>query len=87
MQILLGMKVNFRSSDFTLLFPSFFSCRQFRRRPGQTAQQNVHDGGGSNESRRLSHASELANDNYMHLAAAPRQIQEVLLKDTVCLSS
>jgi protein involved in polysaccharide export with SLBB domain len=33
------------------------------------------------DSRRLPQPSDLANENYEHLAAAPRQIQEVLVKD------
>src|ERR1700736_5999827 len=43
--------------------------------------QNARGAKNSAESRRLSEASELANENYEHLAAAPRQVQEVLLKD------
>jgi len=43
--------------------------------------QNTRGAKNSAESRRLSEASELANENYEHLAAAPRQVQEVLLKD------
>jgi protein involved in polysaccharide export with SLBB domain len=43
--------------------------------------QNTQRNKNSVESRRLPESSELANENYAHLAAAPRQVQEVLLKD------
>ena len=49
---------------------------------GQSTQQNGRDDSGSAPSRRLSQPPDLANDNYKHLAAAPRQIQEVLIKDS-----
>jgi len=48
----------------------------------QSTQQNGRDDSGSAPSRRLSKPPDLANDNYRHLAAAPRQIQEVLIKDS-----
>lgn len=44
-------------------------------------QQNIRDTS-SASTRRLPRPSDLANENFEHLAAAPRQIQEVLLKDT-----
>src|ERR1700722_2173714 len=47
----------------------------------QPAPQNTAEGGNPSRSRRLSQPNDLANENYEHLAAAPRQIQEVLLKD------
>jgi protein involved in polysaccharide export with SLBB domain len=56
---------------------AIFSCG-----PAQAqSAQNTRGAKNSVESRRLSEASELANENYEHLAAAPRQVQEVLLKD------
>jgi protein involved in polysaccharide export with SLBB domain len=45
------------------------------------SQQNTRDSS-STGTRRLPRPSDLANENFEHLAAAPRQIQEVLLKDT-----
>src|ERR1700736_4066408 len=45
------------------------------------SQQNTRDSN-SADVRRLPQPSDLANVNFEHLAAAPRQIQEVLLKDT-----
>jgi protein involved in polysaccharide export with SLBB domain len=47
----------------------------------QSTQQNTSEGSSSNRSRRLSQPSDLANENYEHLAAAARQLQEVLVKD------
>jgi protein involved in polysaccharide export with SLBB domain len=47
----------------------------------QSTQQNVRDASGS-EARRPPQPSDLANENYEHLSATARQIQEVLLKDT-----
>src|ERR1700722_8167464 len=47
----------------------------------QPAPQNTAEGGNPSRSRRLSQPNDLANENYEHLAAAPRQIQEVLMKD------
>ena len=48
----------------------------------QGAQQNTRDVASSADQKRLPQPSDLANENYEHLAAAPRQIQEVLLKDS-----
>src|ERR1700730_17944495 len=45
------------------------------------SQQNTRDTS-STGTRRLPRPSDLANENFEHLAASPRQIQEVLLKDT-----
>jgi protein involved in polysaccharide export with SLBB domain len=53
----------------------------FYGRAGAQSAQNTQRTKNSGASRRLSEASELANENYEHLAAAPRQVQEVLLKD------
>src|SRR3984893_17136218 len=47
----------------------------------QPTPQNTTEGGNPSRSRRLSQPNDLANENYEHLAAAPRQIQEVLVKD------
>jgi len=47
----------------------------------QPTPQNTAEGSDSRRSRRLSQPSDLANENYEHLAAAPRQLQEVLVKD------
>ena len=47
----------------------------------QPTQQNTGDDNSSTRSRRLSQPSDLAKENYEHLAAAPRQLQEVLVKD------
>lgn len=44
-------------------------------------QQNPREASSTSDSRRSPQPSDLANENYEHLAAAPRQIQEVLLKD------
>jgi protein involved in polysaccharide export with SLBB domain len=46
-----------------------------------TSQQNTRDSS-STGMRRLPRPSDLANENFEHLAASPRQIQEVLLRDT-----
>jgi protein involved in polysaccharide export with SLBB domain len=46
----------------------------------QAAQQNTRDTS-SVDAKRLPQPSDLANENYEHLAAAARQVQEVLLKD------
>lgn len=46
----------------------------------QSTQQNSRDASAS-DPRRLPQPADLSNENYEHLAAAPRQIQEVLLKD------
>ena len=48
----------------------------------QSEQQNTRDVRSSADQKRLPQQSDLANENYEHLAAAPRQIQEVLLKDS-----
>ena len=47
----------------------------------QSTPQNTSDDSDSRRSRRVSQPSDLANQNYEHLAAAARQIQEVLVKD------
>jgi protein involved in polysaccharide export with SLBB domain len=47
----------------------------------QPTQQNTGEGSASARSRRLSQPNDLASENYEHLAAAPRQLQEVLVKD------
>jgi protein involved in polysaccharide export with SLBB domain len=44
-------------------------------------QQNTRDNATATDLRRSPQPSDLANENYEHLAAAPRQVQEVLLKD------
>lgn len=59
----------------------FFSTSVPTQSQMQSTQQNVGDGTASSRSRRLSQPSDLANENYEHLAAAPRQLQEVLVKD------
>jgi protein involved in polysaccharide export with SLBB domain len=82
MQILLGMKINFDRAMISFVSVLFFLGVASGSAKGQTTQQNVRDSGGASESRRLSNPPDLANDNYKHLAAAPRQIQEVLLKDS-----
>jgi protein involved in polysaccharide export with SLBB domain len=46
----------------------------------QPAQQNTRETNAT-DTRRLPQPSDLANENYEHLAAAARQVQEVLLKD------
>jgi protein involved in polysaccharide export with SLBB domain len=48
----------------------------------QSEQENARDVRSSADQKRLPQPSDLANENYEHLAAAPRQIQEVLLKDS-----
>jgi protein involved in polysaccharide export with SLBB domain len=57
----------------TASFPTFSQT--------QPAPQNTAEGGNPSRSRRLSQPNDLANENYEHLAAAPRQLQEVLMKD------
>ena len=47
----------------------------------QPTPQNTGESGNPSRSRRLSQPNDLANENYEHLAAAPRQLQEVLMKD------
>jgi hypothetical protein len=47
----------------------------------QPTQQNTGDTSNPGRSRRLSQPNDLATENYEHLAAAPRQLQEVLTKD------
>ena len=47
----------------------------------QPTPQNTGESGNPSRSRRLSQPNDLANENYEHLAAAPRQVQEVLTKD------
>src|ERR1700688_1125346 len=64
---------------FATLFCGF--CGRAQTQSAQNAQRTKNSG----ESRRLSEASELANENYEHLAAAPRLVQEVLLTDPALL--
>src|ERR1700688_2918290 len=64
---------------FATLFCGF--CGRAQTQCAQNAQRTKNSG----ESRRLSEASELANENYEHLAAAPRLVQEVLLTDPALL--
>jgi len=65
----------------TGLFLAFFVTTALPvRAQTQPAQQNTAEGGPA-RSRRLSQPSDLATENYEHLAAAPRQLQEVLVKD------
>src|ERR1700693_5431450 len=47
----------------------------------QPTPQHTGEGATPTRSRRLSQPNDLANENYEHLAAAPRQLQEVLTKD------
>jgi protein involved in polysaccharide export with SLBB domain len=84
MQIALpGMKLQFsqRASVIISTLVLFLLAAGSGHAQG-TKPQNSRDGGDPIESRRLSQPVDLAIDNYKHLAAAPRQIQEVLLKDS-----
>src|ERR1700730_2235686 len=64
----------------SLLLTFFFAAAVPTRSQTQSTPQNTAEGD-SRRSRRLSQPSDLANENYEHLAAAPRQLQEVLVKD------
>src|ERR1700681_30989 len=64
-----------------LLLAFFFTTSVATHCQTQPAPQNTGVGSDSRRSRRLSQPSDLANENYEHLAAAPRQLQEVLVKD------
>lgn len=80
--VFLRMKPNFSQPMISFFLVLFLLTISSTHAQAQTTQQNTRDSGGSMESRRLSQPPDLANDNYKHLAAAPRQIQEVLLKDS-----
>ena len=70
-----------RRSQATIALAAFlFICSSS---PAQISpvQQNPREASSTSDSRRSPQPSDLANENYEHLAAAPRQIQEVLLKD------
>jgi hypothetical protein len=85
MQIALsGMKLQFSqlASVTTSTLFLFLLSAVSGHAQGQTKSPNSRDGEDPIESRRLSQPLDLAIDNYKHLAAAPRQIQEVLLKDS-----
>jgi protein involved in polysaccharide export with SLBB domain len=60
----------------SLALTSLLTCSALNAHPQGTLQNT--DAG----VRRSPQPSDLANENYEHLAAAPRQIQEVLLKDS-----
>jgi protein involved in polysaccharide export with SLBB domain len=70
-----------RVSLAIVILTAFLSVSPSARAHAQSTQQNVRDANAS-DARRSPQPSDLANENYEHLAAAPRQIQEVLLKDT-----
>jgi protein involved in polysaccharide export with SLBB domain len=83
MQITLsGMKLQFTQPASVIGFVLFLLTASSAHTQGQPKPQNSRDGGDPIASRRLSQPPDLAVDNYKHLAAAPRQIQEVLLKDS-----
>ena len=76
-----GMKSVFRNLVFIgFILVIVLTTLSFGRAQTPTPQ-NAQGTNTSVDSRRLSQSSELANENYEHLAAAPRQVQEVLLKD------
>lgn len=60
----------------SLALASLLACSAVAR--PQATSQNTRDA----DVRRMPQPSDLANENYEHLAAAPHQIQEVLLKDS-----
>jgi len=62
------------------LASSLCACTLVLAQP-QTAQQQTTRDTSSVDTKRLPQPSDLANENYEHLAAAARQVQEVLLKD------
>jgi polysaccharide biosynthesis/export protein len=80
--ILPGMNLfsYFRVLFAILLLSVFLGVSSSARAQGQSGPQNGRDPNIS-DPRWTPQPSELANENYEHLAAAPRQIQEVLLKD------
>src|SRR3984893_6771175 len=63
-----------------LLLAFFFATAVPTYSQTQSTTQNATEDD-PRRSRRLSQRSDLANENYEHLAAAPRQLQEVLVKD------
>src|SRR6202795_2732992 len=70
-----------RVSITSLLVFLFLSTYYPSFAQNSAGQQNTRDAS-STGTRRLPRPSDLANENFEHLAASPRQIQEVLLKDT-----
>ena len=85
MQQFISSRMNFKGRPplfISGLAFAFFLMASFpTRAQTQSTQQNTADSGNAARSRRLSQPSDLANENYEHLAAAPRQVQEVLVKD------
>src|ERR1700732_1589261 len=69
-----------RISITSVLIFVFLSTYSSSFAQSAASQQKARDS--SAGARRLPQPSDLANENFEHLAAAPRQIQEVLLKDT-----
>ena len=70
-----------RISITSLLVFVFLSTHSSAFAQSPASQQNTRDSSSAG-TRRLPQPSDLSNENFEHLAAAPRQIQEVLLKDT-----
>src|ERR1700686_3474914 len=70
-----------RISIASLVVFVFLSTHSTAFAQSSASQQNTRDSG-SADAKRLPQPSDLSNENFEHLAAAPRQIQEVLLKDT-----
>ena len=70
-----------RISTTSLLILVFLCTSPFSFAQNSASQQDIRDSS-STGTRRLPRPSDLANENFEHLAASPRQIQEVLLKDT-----
>jgi protein involved in polysaccharide export with SLBB domain len=66
----------------TSLLILVFLCTSFSSFAQNSANQQDTRDTSSTGTRRLPRPSDLANENFEHLAASPRQIQEVLLKDT-----
>jgi len=70
-----------RISTTSLLILVFLCTSSSSFAQNSASQQDTRDTS-STGTRRLPRPSDLANENFEHLAASPRQIQEVLLKDT-----
>src|ERR1700688_4545744 len=70
-----------RISIASLVVFVFVSTHSTAFAQSSASQQNTRDSGSAG-TKRLPQPSDLSNENFEHLAAAPRQIQEVLLKDT-----
>jgi protein involved in polysaccharide export with SLBB domain len=85
MQYFISSRMNFKGRPplfiSGLAFAFFLIASLPTHAQTQSTQQNTADTSNATRSRRLSQPSDLANENYEHLAAAPRQVQEVLVKD------